>query len=116
MNQHDRYDEFQRTVESGRARVRATKRREPIIPDLVLAIASDRLLLDAATRATFEFEIYESGDPHSRAWDCSEVRDDGTFYRGDISGRFDKRGLVEHLRRQHRGCLIRDRVTGKLIR
>ncbi len=59
------------------------------------------------------FEIYESGDPYSKAWDCTEMpgdfEADTGIYRGDISGIHNKTGLIFYLRRMYPGCKIRDR-------
>ena len=52
------------------------------------------------------FEIYPCGDPHSRAWDCSETDDTGTYYRGDISGRWSKQALLMYIRTNHPGCNV----------
>ncbi len=53
------------------------------------------------------FEIYDNGDPYSRAWDVSE-RDDtgGCIYRGDLSGRFRSRHLARFLREAYPGCRV----------
>lgn len=65
-----------------------------------------------------EFEIYPSGDPYSHTWDCSEgvPGEDTATYRGDISGRFAKRGLIWILRRHYPGTPIRYRESGRLCR
>lgn len=84
-------------------------------PSHVIETAASSLLADAASRATFEFEIYETGDPRSRAWDCSETLPQGTYFRGDISGVMGRTALIRHLRATYRGCLIRFRGSGRLV-
>lgn len=68
------------------------------------------------------FEIYECGDPYSRAWDCTEYADPafhkagvGT-YRGDISGRMLRDGLKWYLKRAYPDCVIYNRETGSMLR
>jgi hypothetical protein len=53
------------------------------------------------------FEIYECGDPFSRAWDvCERDGCGGLTYRGDISGRFRGRHLINFLRLSYPGCRV----------
>jgi hypothetical protein len=57
------------------------------------------------------FEIYECGDPYSDAWDASELVDvGGEIYRGDLSGMYDRTGLIRVLRELYPGCEIRNRT------
>jgi hypothetical protein len=74
---------------------------------------TDRVLKDMGrVKDGRKFEVYECGDPYSRAWDATELpewdSDIGT-YRGDLSGRFNRAGLVRELRRLYPGCQIRNR-------
>lgn len=64
------------------------------------------------------FEIYECGDPYSRAWDTTEVAefsDRFGVYRGDLSGIHSRGGLISHLRRLYPGCEIVNRDTGRKV-
>lgn len=61
------------------------------------------------------FETYETGDPYSRAWDCTEYTNTQAcnegigVYRGDISGKWSKRDLHTYLRKTYPGAIVRVR-------
>lgn len=77
--------------------------------------------MTTATPTPPVFEIYETGDPYSHAWDATEYRDATSresgvgFYRGDLGHTYTKAGLVRHLRRTYPGCLIYSRDSGRRI-
>jgi hypothetical protein len=59
------------------------------------------------------FELHPNGDPYSRAWDCHEYsvwfeHTDSCMFRGDLGHRFSRTGLRWYLRRNYRGCIIRE--------
>jgi hypothetical protein len=66
------------------------------------------------------FEIYETGDPYSKAWDCTEYKDVAErekgigVFRGDINGMYTKHSLVYRLRKLYPGCKIYHRDSGRL--
>ena len=69
------------------------------------------------------FEIFETGDPYSKAWDCVQyankaAHDSGIGYWGGtgLCGTYRKAMLVCKLRQQYPGCVIINRDTGRKVR
>lgn len=78
--------------------------------------------MESTTNDRPVFEVFETGDPYSKLWDCVQYSsradyDAGVGYWGGLSlcGTWRKDGLVRELRRRYPGCAIRNRDSGGWI-